>query len=421
VKAGHDLAFRAPPGGDWLELPRGGFIQSRDIRIATPSSFRGEHSPAPIVAFVRRPVGSFGRYDRVPVLALDRDRVLAAGGWLPRGAVRLAFAHPRPSAIPVDGKWVHIDLGQQTLTAYEGDRLVFATLVSTGKRGDETRTGLFRVYHKTIHASMHGTDPADPYFVDEVPFVQYFVANMALHGTFWHDRFGERHSHGCVNLSFADAEWLFEWAPPRLPAGWHAVVGDQNGLWVKVEEGGGLPTRVAMASHLLTRRREEAAMPGRKLKDYLDSRRVPYEVIVHPPAYTAQEIAQRIHVHGWEFAKPVLLRVNGHLLMIVVPAPLQADLGKIRRLCAAGEVELVAEHELAELFPGNERGAMPPFGNLYGMPVLVDRRLAECERIVFNAGSHAEAIRMAFADYRRLVEPTIAEIGLAPEHIEAVL
>ena len=241
IKAGRDLAFRLHASHDWLERPRGGFIRARKVRIASPSAFAGEHDPAPVTAFVRRATAGYERYDRVPVLALEPNRVLVAAGWLPRKVVRIAFAHPRPPAIPAGAKWVHIDLREQVLTAYEGDRLVFATLVSTGKHGDATRAGVFRVYHKAIHAAMHGTDPADPYFVDEVPHVQYFFRNMALHGTYWHDRFGQRYSHGCVNLSFADAEWLFDWAPPPLPAGWHAIEPQSSTLWVQVQRRSVIP------------------------------------------------------------------------------------------------------------------------------------------------------------------------------------
>src|SRR5262249_5049590 len=134
-------------------------------------------------------------------------------------------------------KWVHVDLTQQVLTAYEGDRLVFATLVSTGKKGFATPSGIYRVWYKVIHGAMHGAR-REPYFVDEVPFIQYFHRSHALHGTFGHDRFGTRQSHGCINLSMADAEWLFDWAPPALPAGWHAIEPEpakQPRLWVVVE------------------------------------------------------------------------------------------------------------------------------------------------------------------------------------------
>jgi hypothetical protein len=158
---------------------------------------------------------------------------------VPRAAVRIAWARPRPDGIPAGARWVHIDVREQVLTAYEGERLVFATLVSTGKPGVRTRTrlGVFPVWYKTAHAAMHGPRE-DPYLVDEVPFVLYFFRSMGLHGTFWHERFGTAVSHGCVNLSMADAEWMFSWAPPQLPAGWHAIsteAANRPKLWVQVE------------------------------------------------------------------------------------------------------------------------------------------------------------------------------------------
>jgi lipoprotein-anchoring transpeptidase ErfK/SrfK len=134
----------------------------------------------------------------------------------------IAYARLRPRAIASTAKWVHVDLARQLLTAYEGDRLVYATLVSTGRPPHTTPTGRFRVWYKAIHSPMHG-EPDDPYYVDEVPYVMFIRKGIALHGTFWHDRFGHRMSHGCVNLSIADAAWLFAWAPPTLPDGWHAI------------------------------------------------------------------------------------------------------------------------------------------------------------------------------------------------------
>ena len=140
--------------------------------------------------------------------------------------------------MPQGARWVHVDLDEQVLTAYEGDELVFATLVSTGKVDHRTRVGLFPVFYKSIHADMRGVDPGDPYFVDEVPWIMFFRKGMALHGTFWHDAFGRTYSHGCVNLAFSDAKWLFDWSPPALPPGWHAIEpleGELATLWVKVE------------------------------------------------------------------------------------------------------------------------------------------------------------------------------------------
>jgi lipoprotein-anchoring transpeptidase ErfK/SrfK len=127
-----------------------------------------------------------------------------------------------------------VDLQEQVLTAYEGDTWVYATLVSTGKKDTATHRGVFRVWNKTLHELM---TEENQYFVEEVPYAQYFYDGEALHGAFWHSHFGQAVTHGCVNLSLPDARWLFFWAPPALPSGWHSyrVVPGTESLWVVVE------------------------------------------------------------------------------------------------------------------------------------------------------------------------------------------
>ncbi len=126
--------------------------------------------------------------------------------------------------MPAGAKWVLVDLSQQTLTAYEGDVPVYATLISSGTNQEKSQTnaGLFRVERKMAYSDMHG-QLDDPYDVDRVPYTLYYHKNEALHGTYWHDHFGARASHGCVNLALADARWLFDWAPPQLPENWFAI------------------------------------------------------------------------------------------------------------------------------------------------------------------------------------------------------
>jgi hypothetical protein len=240
-RAGQDLAFRPDDtlaARGWLLRPFGGFIQAERIRLATPSPFQGQHDPSLPLAFAIRDLPpQMRRHERWPVQRIAGGTVELPVGRVPRTSVRIAWTRARPAAVGADAYWVDIDLGEQTLVAYEGDRPVFATLISTGRADRPTPPGLTRVYAKEVHAPMHGDRP-DPYFVDEVPFVQYFRAGMALHGTFWHDRFGRRTSHGCVNLSMTDATFLFDWAPPRLPAGWHAIYPAATqlpSLWVLVE------------------------------------------------------------------------------------------------------------------------------------------------------------------------------------------
>lgn len=131
-------------------------------------------------------------------------------------------------------------LRNQTLVAYEGPRPVFATLVSTGRRDHSTPSGLFRVHTKVALSTMANRKGAgELYRVDAVPWILYFHEGFALHGTYWHDGFGNPKSHGCVNLSPQDARWLFSWAPPRLPRGWAAIAsgGQRPGLLVRVRRG----------------------------------------------------------------------------------------------------------------------------------------------------------------------------------------
>ena len=148
-------------------------------------------------------------------------------------------------------------------------------------------------------------------------------------------------------------------------------------------------------------------MPAASLKKFLDEHNVKYLTIQHSPAYTAQGTAARMHIHGWELAKTTVLKVDGAFVMAVLPAPAHVDLDKFKRIVGQSSVALATETEFQGLFAGCDLGAMPPFGNLYGLPVYVDERLAKDPSIVFNAGTHSEAIRMDFADFQRLVQPTI--------------
>jgi Ala-tRNA(Pro) deacylase len=148
-------------------------------------------------------------------------------------------------------------------------------------------------------------------------------------------------------------------------------------------------------------------MPVKRLREYLDRHEVKYVVLYHSPAYTAQEIARAAHIRGQEMAKTVMVRLDDELVMIVMPAPAKIRFDLLRRASGAMNVELAREKDFAGLFPGCELGAMPPFGNLYEVPVIVDEALAEDEDIFFNAGTHTELIRMKYADFEALVKPTV--------------
>jgi hypothetical protein len=150
-----------------------------------------------------------------------------------------------PDGVGPDETWVDVDLSHQTLVAYEGMTPVFATLVSSGRIRDpddplqthDTPTGLWRINSKYVTHTMDGDHATDgPYSIEDVPYVMYFYLAFALHSAFWHDGFGRPRSHGCVNLAPEDARWMFEWAHPRLPEGWHSVFPSEAdpGTWVYV-------------------------------------------------------------------------------------------------------------------------------------------------------------------------------------------
>jgi len=151
-------------------------------------------------------------------------------------------------------------------------------------------------------------------------------------------------------------------------------------------------------------------MPVQKLKRFLDDNDVKYVTIGHSQAFTAQEVAASAHLPGKELAKTVMVKLDGTMAMAVVPAPAQVDLEAVREAAGAGEAELATEDEFEELFPYCEAGAMPPFGNLWDMDVYADSALRDDEKIAFEAGSHTELVQLSYADFERLVEPTVADL-----------
>jgi Ala-tRNA(Pro) deacylase len=147
-----------------------------------------------------------------------------------------------------------------------------------------------------------------------------------------------------------------------------------------------------------------------KLREFLDSHNIRYLVISHSVAYTAQGLAALVHVSGKKLAKTVIVNIDGLLAMAVVPASFHVDLDRLRTLTGAQVVEIASEREFKDAFPDCETGAMPPFGNLYDMPVYVDASLAENEEITFSAGTHRELVRMKWDDMERLVNPIVGEL-----------
>lgn len=152
-------------------------------------------------------------------------------------------------------------------------------------------------------------------------------------------------------------------------------------------------------------------MPVDRLRKYLEENHVKYVTVSHTPAFTAQEIAASAHVPGKDLAKTVMVKLDGRMAMVVLPAPEKVSAARLKEITGARDVELATEREFAELFPNCEVGAMPPFGNLWGMDVFADCHLCDDETIIFNAGSHTELVKLAYADYERLVHPKVAELS----------
>jgi Ala-tRNA(Pro) deacylase len=159
-------------------------------------------------------------------------------------------------------------------------------------------------------------------------------------------------------------------------------------------------------------------MIAKKLKDFLDSYQVKYVAIQHSPAYSAQEVAASVHVPGKEMAKTVIVNVKGELAMAVLPAKYHIDFHRLMDALRTSDMYLATEEEFQNRFPDCELGAMPPFGNLYGMKTYVSHSLAEDEHITFEAGNHAEVITLSWNDYQHLVSPTIVSFTDRPRQAE---
>lgn len=159
----------------------------------------------------------------------------ADGRWVRANEINKAEKNPAPPDLKPGEKWIDVSISNETLVAWEGDKAVFATLISAGKDGIKTKApfatvqGTFRVREKHVAATMDGDTAGELYSIDDVPYIQYFHASYALHGAFWHSEYGRVRSHGCVNLSPADAKRVFMFTEPQVPPGWHAAwATDQN-------------------------------------------------------------------------------------------------------------------------------------------------------------------------------------------------
>lgn len=244
----------------WYLTEGGGYLSALQAAIYKPSAFQGvvpSGNPAVPFAWVLHAVktslkpgakpeanaAQYGRYEIVNIydhLEADGQVWYRIGNdqWVVQTAVAKVAWRQRPPEVGPGDKWIDVSLFEQALAAYEGDRMVYATLVSSGLPQWATVQGLFRIQSKYTLSPMVGREgKPDFYALESVPWSMYFFRDYALHGAYWHDDFGWQHSHGCVNLAPLDAKWLFEWTTPVVPPGGQfAAARPDQGTWVWVHD-----------------------------------------------------------------------------------------------------------------------------------------------------------------------------------------
>lgn len=151
-------------------------------------------------------------------------------------------------------------------------------------------------------------------------------------------------------------------------------------------------------------------MPAPQLKQFLNLNEINYLIIQHAPAFTAQCIAEAARVSGRHFAKTVMVDLDGRLALAVIPAMRRVDLPRLARAVGVAQAVLASEAQFQGHFPGCELGAMPPFGNLFGMETYVSRDLSQAQEIAFNTGSQSEVMLLAWQDYAHLAKPQVIEL-----------
>ena len=241
--------FKNEAGETWYEINGGEYVHENDISLVQPSDFQGvkiTNQPERPFGWVVQDVTPSREPGGEPDLLLAElprftfvevyEAVLGEDDWLwydignDRWAKQTYFSlvdvNPRPEGVGVGEFWVEVDLYEQTFAAYEDGRMVYATLISSGLNRWPTREGLFQVWDRWYEHKMSGAEgQVDYYYLEDIPYIMYFdhFMGIALHGTYWHDRFGYKHSHGCVNMPIKDAEWTFNWSAEA-----------PNDLWVWV-------------------------------------------------------------------------------------------------------------------------------------------------------------------------------------------
>ncbi|MFQ5855642.1 MAG: L,D-transpeptidase family protein [Anaerolineae bacterium] len=258
-------ANRVVDGQVWYLMDRGGWVPASAVEVGRLSDFHGVRvvpgmampfgfvvadplnvRAQPGVANDNPPIGELQRYSIVSILDV---KDIPDGTWYQIGENRWVSAQHvrrvapvvRPKQIGPNERWIEVNLREQTLRAYEGPEMVYATLISSGLPRWQTITGLFRIWIKITARKMSGgsLEDGDYYYLADVPWTMYFKGGYGLHAAYWHDDFGRPKSHGCVNLSPLDAYWLFQWATPDLAPDQITLrsTTDNPGTWVFVHAG----------------------------------------------------------------------------------------------------------------------------------------------------------------------------------------
>ncbi len=225
---------RVEQNGVYYLMQNGGWIPGKGNRISEISNFQG-------LEFTATPRNSFGwAFEQIPVLitpghnsattgkqiypfqtvnvyntqTIDNEEwyLIGPDQWVEGRKVARVIIDTTPPAEVTNNRWINVDLAEQTLTVYENNQLVFATVIASGMEPFWTRPGVFQIYQKKETETMRNNDPTDFYYLENVPWTMYFDGARALHGAYWRTRFGYPQSHGCINLSVGDSHWIFNWA-----------------------------------------------------------------------------------------------------------------------------------------------------------------------------------------------------------------
>ncbi|MFW6115463.1 MAG: L,D-transpeptidase [Chloroflexota bacterium] len=237
-------------GQTWYRINPDEYVPAEALSFASPSRFQGVYlheQPQLPFAWINRwtepsvvpqgpvneAVAPLERYQRVTIFAEERrgsDQVwylVDHDQWVEQSHVSRVDVSPPPAEVGPGEKWIEVDLFEQTIAAYEGGRMVYATLISSGRSATATPPGLYRVYYKLLKGKMSNPDVPDGspiyYYIEDVPWSLYFHGGYSIHTAYWHNSFGFLRSYGCVNLAPRDARWFFEWSDPPLPEGRNAI------------------------------------------------------------------------------------------------------------------------------------------------------------------------------------------------------